>query len=181
MGIKYLFNDNCRDFVSISNAKTIADISALVSQGEEMQKLFIFITMLGLLCPSIALAAGEIGVIKTAEAEVFIVRAGDTIKGIIGKTLFEQDILRTGANGSVGAVMKDDTTLSLGPNSELILKEYVFEPKEESFSVLLRMVKGTFIYMSGVIGKLAPDSIRLETPDSTIAVRGTRLFIKVND
>lgn len=146
-----------------------------------MQKIHIFTLLLALLYPSMALAAGEIGVIKTAEGEVSIVRAGDTVEGIAGRTLFAQDLLRTGSHGSVGAVMQDDTTLSLGPNSELILEEYVFEPKQESFSMVLRMLKGTFIYMSGVIGKLAPDSISLETPDSTIAVRGTRLLIKVND
>ena len=146
-----------------------------------MQKILFFLLILALLYPSMVLATGEIGVIKTSEGEVSIIRAGDTTKGVVGKTLFEQDILRTGSHGSVGCVMQDDTTLSLGPNSELLLEEYIFEPKEESFSIVLRMLKGTFIYMSGVIGKLAPDSIRLETPDSTIAVRGTRLLIKVND
>ncbi len=146
-----------------------------------MLKVHVCILILALLCPSMVLARGEVGVIKTLEGEVSIDRAGDLRKGSVGERLFEQDILRTGSNASVGAVMQDDTTLSLGPNSELILEEYVFEPKEESFSIVLRMLKGTFIYMSGVIGKIAPDSIRLETPDSTIAVRGTRLLIKVND
>jgi hypothetical protein len=41
------------------------------------------------------------------------------------------------------------------------------------------MVKGTFVYLSGVIGKLSPESIRLETPVGTIAIRGTRFAAKI--
>ena len=137
--------------------------------------------VLALLIPVFAFAEGEIGVIKTAEGEVTVVRGDVSIEGVVGTTLFERDILKTGPHGSTGVVMSDDTTLSLGPGSELSLKEYIFKPQEGSFSVVLRMLKGTFIYMSGIIGKLSPDSIHLETPDSSIAVRGTRLLIKVND
>lgn len=146
-----------------------------------MSRMASFLTLLVLLWPAAVFAEGYIGVIKTAVGEVYVIRGEVSMDGVVGTTLLEQDILKTGPNGGVGVVMNDDTTLSLGSGSELVLKEYVFEPKEKSFSVVLKMIKGTFSYMSGVIGKLAPDSIRLETPDSTIAVRGTRLLIKVND
>ncbi len=146
-----------------------------------MRGTTIFFILLSLLIPVSALAEGEIGVIKTAEGEISILRGELAINGLVGTTLFAQDILKTGRSGSVGVIMNDDTTLSLGPGSELALKEYVFDPNKGAFSVVLRMFKGTFVYMSGIIGKLSPDSIRLETPDSTIAVRGTRLLIKVND
>jgi len=41
------------------------------------------------------------------------------------------------------------------------------------------MVKGTFVYLSGVIAKLSPESIKLETPVGTIAIRGTRFAAKI--
>ncbi len=77
--------------------------------------------------------------------------------------------------------MLDDTTLSLGPNSEIIIKDYAFAPKEGKFAFLGRMVKGTFSYISGLIGKLSPNSIQLEIPDATIAVRGTKLLVEVQE
>jgi len=77
--------------------------------------------------------------------------------------------------------MTDDSTLSLGPNSELVLKDYMFNPKEGKFSFVTRMAKGTFSYISGIIGKLAPDSIRIEMPEATIAVRGTKLLVSVEE
>ena len=144
-----------------------------------MGKLVCLIVLLIMLLPGYSCAEGEIGSIKTFAGDVSIVRDGAALPLEVGMEVFQKDLLRTGADGSVGIILKDDTTLSLGPDSELALKEYVFEPKESRFSVVLQILKGTFVYVSGVIGKLAPDSIRLETPDSTIAVRGTRIMIKV--
>ena len=146
-----------------------------------MGKLICFVLLMVLMLPGYSRATGEIGSIKTFKGEVFIVRGGTALPAEEGAAVFQDDLLRTGSNGALGVILKDDTTLSLGPDSELSLQEYVFEPKENRFSVVLRVLKGTFVYMSGVIGKLAPDSIRLETPDSTIAVRGTRLMIKVGN
>lgn len=57
--------------------------------------------------------------------------------------------------------------------------EYVFEPKDEKFSIFIKMIKGTFVYVSGAIGSLSPDSIKLETPSSIMAVRGTKMLIEV--
>lgn len=144
-----------------------------------MGKLVCFVLLMVLVLPGYSCAEGEIGSIKTFKGDVLIVRDGAVLPVEVGAAVFQKDLLKTGTNGSMGVILKDDTTLSLGPDSELSLKEYVFEPKGSHFSVVLRILKGTFVYVSGVIGKLAPDSIRLETPDSTIAVRGTRIMIKV--
>ena len=145
-----------------------------------MEKLVCFIVLMIVMMPGYSCAGDEIGSIKTFKGDVFIVRDGAVQPVEVGAAVFQKDLLKTGSDGSMGVILKDDTILSLGSDSELVLKEYAFEPKESHFSVVLRILKGTFVYMSGVIGKLAPDSIRIETPDSTIAVRGTRIMIKVD-
>ena len=43
----------------------------------------------------------------------------------------------------------------------------------------MKMLKGTFVYISGAIGRLSPDSVRLETPSSIIGTRGTKVLIEV--
>jgi hypothetical protein len=94
--------------------------------------------------------------------------------------IYPRDVLKTAAHSSTGIILHDDTVISLGPDSTLRLNEYLFEPKENRFSAIFGLLKGTFVYLSGVIGKLAPEAVRLETPTSTIAVRGTRLLVKVS-
>jgi hypothetical protein len=129
--------------------------------------------------PSAMAADTPIGSIKTLEGTVHISRQGIVISAKQGHPVFQQDTIRTDSASRVGIVLHDDTTLSLGPHSVLELKDYVFKPKDNDFSLVVRMLKGTFVYLSGVMGKLAPDAIRLETPDSTIGIRGTRLLIQV--
>lgn len=126
-----------------------------------------------------ALAAESIGSVKSITGSAEIVRDGSIIQAVSGLELLQKDIVRTHKESTLGLILHDDTILSLGAESELDLAEYVFEPQDTRFSVVIKFVKGTFVYLSGVIGKLAPDSIRLETPTSSIAVRGTRLLVKV--
>ena len=54
--------------------------------------------------------------------------------------VFETDALRTGADGTVGVTLKDDTRLSLGPNSEVRLERYVYAPGEGGFGMVLKFV-----------------------------------------
>jgi hypothetical protein len=36
-------------------------------------------------------------------------------------------------------------------------------------------------YLSGLIGKLSPESVRIETPTASIGVRGTHFAVKAGD
>jgi len=119
------------------------------------------------------------GRIKVASGAVFIVRAGALVPAQAGQEVFESDGLKTGADGRVGVTLKDDTRLSLGPASEVHLDRFVFAPADGQMGLVLKVVRGVMAYVSGRIAKLAPDSIRLETPAAVVGVRGTTLAIHV--
>jgi len=122
-----------------------------------------------------------IGHIQTIRGEASILRNSKTEAVLKGAPVYRGDTIKTAKTGAVGIVLTDETTFSLGPDSTITLKDYVFNPKESKFSIIARMAKGTFSYLSGMIGKLSPESIHLEIPEATIAVRGTRLLIKVDE
>ncbi|MCU0597783.1 MAG: FecR domain-containing protein [Desulfobacterales bacterium] len=143
-------------------------------------KPYLCILILCLLFPALSQGAeSPVGSIKTLEGDVLVLRGGQSIPASIGMPVFQGDIIQTPASGSAGIIFRDDSIISLGPESKLSIMEYVFEPKDEKFSMLMKMIKGTFVYISGAIGKLSPDSIKLETPSSIIAVRGTKMLIEV--
>jgi hypothetical protein len=119
------------------------------------------------------------GRIKVSTGSAFIVRDGAQIPAQVGQIVFEADGLRTGGDGKVGVTLNDDTRLSLGPNSELKLDRFMYAPADSAFSLVLKFVRGAATYVSGRIAKVAPDSIRLETPAAIIGVRGTTLAISV--
>jgi hypothetical protein len=128
-----------------------------------------------------AFAQQPAGRVKVASGQAFIVRAGALVPAQAGQVVYEADSLRTGADGRVGITLKDDTRVSLGPSSEVRLDRYAYTPAEGQFSLVLKMVRGVAAYVSGRIAKLAPDSIRLETPAAIVGVRGTTLALRATE
>lgn len=137
--------------------------------------------MAGTLLSSPGLCAAEaIGQVHRVQGTATIVRNGAAQPATVGTAVFSDDHVRTGKPGAIGVVLTDDTTISLGSDSELDLGDYAFDPAASRFTQVVRMLKGTFSYISGQIGRLSPESVRLQTPDATIAVRGTKLLVEVS-
>jgi hypothetical protein len=124
-------------------------------------------------------AAPTIATVQKVSGMATIVRQGQTMSATVGLEIWENDTLRTGPDGSVGVKFSDDTLLSLGPESALVIDRFLFAPREGKFSIVLRMMKGTAAYLSGIISKLAPDSAHFETPTASIGIRGTRFVVRV--
>ncbi|MBU4261868.1 MAG: FecR family protein [Proteobacteria bacterium] len=145
-----------------------------------MHRIVSFLLLFVLAAPWPVFAADDFaGSVKNVQGSVSVKRQKMELKAARGMKIYAHDVITTGKDGSVGIILRDNTVFSLGPESELELKEYVFVPDQGSFAVLARMVRGTFVYMSGLIGKLSPDSIKIETPVGTIAIRGTRFAAKI--
>jgi hypothetical protein len=123
--------------------------------------------------------AAAVGRIKVVSGSAFILRQNATIPAELGQAVFETDGLRTGADGRVGVTLKDDTRVSLGPNSEARIDRFVYAPADGRLGFVFNIVRGVAAYVSGQIAKLAPDSIRLETPAAIVGVRGTSLAVRV--
>jgi hypothetical protein len=119
------------------------------------------------------------GRIKIASGSVFVVRTGGLVPAHAGQTIFEGDGLKTGADGSLGIALKDDTRVSLGPGSEVRVDRFVYASAEGRMGLVLHIVRGVVAYVSGRIAQLSPDSIRLETPSAVMGVRGTTLVLRV--
>jgi hypothetical protein len=129
--------------------------------------------------PALAQQPSPAGHVKIATGSAFIVRQNTEVPAKPGDLVFATDALRTGADGTVGVTLKDDTRLSLGPGSEVRLERYVYAPGEGGFGMVLNFVRGAATYVSGRMAKLAPDSIRLETPAAIVGVRGTTIAVRV--
>jgi hypothetical protein len=145
-----------------------------------MKTLALVVLLLSVLvAPAVAQQTEAIGHVRELSGTAKIFRGTDLLPATVGVALQRGDQIRTDKPGAVGIVLLDDTTISLGSNSELSLNGFDFLPKEEKFSLVMRMIKGTFVYVSGQISKLAPDTIQLSIPDATIAVRGTKLLVEI--
>ena len=128
--------------------------------------------------PAFGQASTPAGRIKVAAGTAFVVHAGQRVPAAVGTPVYEQDSLVTGADGRVGLTLRDDTRLSIGPQTTLELSRFVYAQSDSQFAFVLKVVRGVVAYVSGRIAKLSPDAVRLETPSAIIGVRGTRLVIE---
>ncbi|NNF83992.1 MAG: hypothetical protein HKM29_02425 [Deltaproteobacteria bacterium] len=142
----------------------------------------IFLATISVLAQGIPVFAEEtIGVVRNAEGVVTVTRGEEILPATPGTNLLAGDILATGPDGTLGVIFRDNSTLSLGPESRLSIDEFLFSPAEGKLGLLARISRGTMAYLSGLIGKLAPESARFETPTASIGIRGTYFAVRVEE
>ena len=135
---------------------------------------------LGMVLGSAARAA-DVGQVKVSRGQVSVERAGQVVPCPVGTRLQASDVLRTGADGSVGVTMSDDSLLSAGPNSVLSLDRFAFDSttSQGRFDASLR--KGSLSVISGRIAKQDPQAMTVRTPSAILGVRGTEFVVSADE
>ena len=137
-------------------------------------------------CAALAASAGpahaaEIGQIKNTAGQVFLLRNNNQQPAKPGDLVEQSDIITTGANGSVGITLIDNSRLSAGPNTRIDLKQFRFNPTTQEGESLTQLHRGTLAIVSGQIAKRSPDAMKVQTPTTILGVRGTRFAVKVEE
>lgn len=140
------------------------------------------VLIFGFLLSSGAIAdEAVIGYVKSVTDHTSITAGGDIQKATLGSPIHVGNVVKTDGNGSTGLTLKDNTVLSIGPNTELQIEAYQFQPEQEKLQLSANLLKGTLHYISGVIAKLKPEAVIIKTPTGVIAVRGTRFLVKIEE
>jgi len=142
----------------------------------------VFILTLLAACGSVAEADNsQVAQIKTVSGQAEIVRNGARTAAKIGDPLYEKDTIETGGDGAIGITFIDNTVMSSGPNSEIVLEDYKFNSSNFKGSMLTDMNRGTVSMISGDIARSTPGAMKVKTPTAILGVRGTRFVIEVKD
>jgi len=129
-----------------------------------------------------ALAAGEspAGSVKSVGGEAQVLRTGAAPLALKrGDRVFEKDVLTTGKGGSLGLVMRDNSTLALGSESRLVVERFLFEPEKGALGQVLRLSRGSMAAVTGEIVKLNPAVAKVDTPVYSVGIRGTHFLLNV--
>ena len=120
-----------------------------------------------------------IGYIKSLDGRATVTHGQFTYAASLGGAVYQNDMLQTFWGSTMGVTFKDNTRISLGPSSRLTITQFVFSPADERYGFVLKLIDGTMQYLSGLVAKLSPGSMKIETPTATIGVRGTRFLARV--
>lgn len=147
-----------------------------------MLKVLALLAAAWLACSAWPLAAADlhVGLVKGVSGGVSIVQPRATRAAEAGTQLQVADRIVTAPGATASIVFRDGTMLTLGGGADVHVRDYVFEPKANRYAFSVYMGQGSAIYESGKIGRLAPESVKVETPQATVGVRGTRFLIEAN-
>jgi hypothetical protein len=144
-----------------------------------MRTISMLLLAAALLAAGAADAAEVAGRVKTTTGSATLISGAARAPATVGASVSMGDVIETGADGSVGITFRDASRVSVGPNSKMVIDEFVFSPKTENYGLVTRLQEGTLFYVSGLIAKVAPQKTSVATPDGTIGIRGTRLLVSV--
>lgn len=127
-----------------------------------------------------ASAANPAGSVKNVSGEAQVLRGGAAPLALKhGDRIFEKDVLVTGKGAALGLILRDNSTLSLGPGSRLVVERFLFEPEKGALAQALKLSRGSMAAVSGEIVKLNPAVAKVDTPLYSIGIRGTHFLLNV--
>lgn len=143
-----------------------------------MRKSWMFLPALALAATAMA---SDIGQVKVAKGAVQLEREGKRMPATVGMPVRAADVLHTGADGSAGLTFSDNSLVSVGPNSVFAIDKYRFDSTTHAGEFEGSLRKGKLAAVSGKMVRQAPESMRIRTPSSVMAVRGTEFVVQVDD
>lgn len=146
-----------------------------------LKRLLLALTTLACWVPSPNLLAGDSGIVKAVSGDVRVERTGASLPLRVGDTLLASDRVVVPAKGGAGITLMDDTLISLGPNSVFVIDHFAFNSVTREGRVDTSILRGAMQYVTGQIGRFAPQAVRVMTRTALIGVRGTEFIVEVPD
>jgi hypothetical protein len=88
----------------------------------------------------------------------------------IGSDVVHNERIHTDGSGSVQLLFVDKTTMSIGPNSDVTIDEYVFDPNTNTGRLAVTVGKGVMRFVGGQVSHNGEATVT--TPSASIGVRG---------
>lgn len=114
--------------------------------------------------------ASEIGVIGFVIGNAF---NQDGKKLNVGDPIFYGNTIKTDESGKSQIMFLDQTVMTIGSNTELIIDEFVYDPENSDGKLLSTIKSGSIKILTGKISEKNPENLVVDTPAGTIGTRGT--------
>jgi len=88
--------------------------------------------------------------------------------------------ITTAPGGRFQLLLLDETVFTLGPNSDMVLDEFVYDPKTNAGKITASLAKGTFRFITGKIAHRDTDNVKLKIPVGDLGFRGTDVETEVS-
>jgi hypothetical protein len=131
--------------------------------------------------PAGATAQVWVAQVKVSRGIVRIERAGQRFPSPVGARLKVGDSVITEANGSVGLMFADNSTLSMGPAGEVQLKTFNYDPTTYLGAFDAFVKQGTVSLQAGNLAQGAPDNVKISTPQAEVKGNARQFMVNVEE
>ena len=118
--------------------------------------------------------APRIGAAGAVSGRVLAAAPGASERGLAsGGDVFHKDAVQTDARGRLQVMLLDETVFTIGPDSKIVLDEFVYDPFTDAGKVTAQVTKGVFRFVTGKVAGRKPADMKIKIPSGTIGIRGT--------
>lgn len=117
-----------------------------------------------------------IGQVDRVQNSVTAANAGATRVLVASDPIYFGETLTSAAAARLEATLADETRITLGENSSLVIDEFIYEPGSEGGSLALKVLEGTFLFVGGKVEGPTGGNVAISTPFATLGIRGTTVW-----
>lgn len=122
----------------------------------------------------------RIGIVVSSKGKTFLLRnSGKKVFARSKSEVFEKDHIKTADQGYLQVTFSDGSILKLIGKSDISVDHFIFDQGEKKASGQLSTDGATFVFLSGKIGKVAPENFKIKTSQATIGIKGSTIDASV--
>jgi len=127
--------------------------------------------------PEIGAAAAVTGTVTAQRPE-----AGSPVRRVhSGSVLYYGDDISTDAEGRMQILLLDETVFTVGPDTELTLDKFVYDPFTETGKITATLTQGAIKFISGRIAAKTPENVTIKLPVGSLGIRGTAFIVTIGE
>ncbi|MBX2829631.1 MAG: FecR domain-containing protein [Rhodospirillales bacterium] len=115
------------------------------------------------------------GVSAAVTGEVKMAKATGEVGILVesGMPVYLGDRITTTPNSGMQILLLDETVFTIGPNSDIAINEFVYDPATGDGRIVADMARGVMRFVTGKIPLNNPESMDISLPVGSIGIRGT--------
>ncbi|MFH1804941.1 MAG: FecR domain-containing protein [Pseudomonadota bacterium] len=135
--------------------------------------------------PGIAMAerGEQAGVSAAVKGTVELAAAAGAVgrKVESGEAIYLGDLITSSAESGMQILLMDETVFTIGPNSEIAIDDFVYDPATGNGRLTASMTRGVMRFVTGQVAQNNPSSMNINLPVGSIGIRGTIGLIQSYD
>jgi len=89
----------------------------------------------------------------------------------LGQDIVHEERVVTGADGQTQILFLDQSALTVGPNSDMTIDNFVYDPNANTGQLAMSATRGVMRFVGGKVSKLE-NAVTMDTPSGSLGIRG---------